>query len=104
MPDTTALTRSGSQSSAVTSRMTWGTMICPGTSAPFTFSTAAVTAVRDWKLPPAEYQIRYVGSLRSAQSQNRVCSSVRSATVRFWTGISSSSYAWRAVNSPSEYS
>src|SRR5690606_38130629 len=62
VPDTTGLGRFGSQSSAVTWRITWGTVMTPGTSAPLTCSMAAVTPVLDWKLPPAEYQMLYVGS------------------------------------------
>src|SRR5204862_6522025 len=104
VPDTTSLTRSGLQSASVTWRITCGTTTSPGMSAPWRASIAVVTATRDWKLPPAEYQTLYVGSARSTQSQNSVCSSVRRATVRFFTGIPSSSYAWRAVYSPSEYS
>ena len=46
----------------------------------------------------------YVGSPRSAQSQNRFCSSVRNATVRFFTGMPRSSYVCRPMYMPSAYS
>src|SRR5690606_22766724 len=56
-PETVGVTRSGSQSASVTSRMTCGTTISAGMSAPCRCIIPAVTAVRDWKVPPAEYQI-----------------------------------------------
>ena len=71
---------------------------------PWRYIIEAVTATRDWKLPPAEYQMLKLGSSIFFQVQNRVCSSVRSATVRFPTGMPSSSYAFSAVLSPSAYS
>src|SRR5687768_18435328 len=45
----------------------------------------------------------YVGSLRSAQSQNRSCSSVRNATVRFSTGMPRSAYVCSPMFIPSAY-
>ena len=64
VPETAGATRSGSQSSAVTCRITCGTTTSAGISAPLIDIIAAVTPTRDWKLPPAEYQMLYVGSFR----------------------------------------